>query len=97
MPYFVRVKDKSTKHQFDVPETDPRIGKTFTLVNSDRYPRSRNPRPPKHHVPNVPARLASPVEQGSSDDSQKSDVPAAASADATETPESKPARANSRK
>ena len=39
MPYFVRVKDKSTKHQFDVPETDPRIGKTFTLVNSDRYPR----------------------------------------------------------
>lgn len=97
MPFFVRVKDKTTKHQFDVPETDPRIGKAFELVNSDRYPRARTPRPPKHHVPNVSARPARPVEQSPSDDSKESDVPAAASADATETPESKPARANSRK
>ncbi|MCD1286485.1 MULTISPECIES: hypothetical protein [unclassified Brevibacterium] len=91
---FVRVKDKSTKHQFDVPEGDPRIGKAFELLESDRYPRARQPRPPKHHVPAKSARAA---EQGSSDTSPASDSQAEAPAEAAETPESKPARANSRK
>ena len=94
MPYFVRVKDSSTGHQFDVPETDPRIGKVFTLLNSDRFPRARNPRPPKHYIPSLAAK---PVEQESSDTSPASEPTAEASADATATPESKPARANSRK
>ncbi|GAA1642528.1 hypothetical protein ACP6NG_09090 [Brevibacterium casei] len=94
MPYFVRVKDTSTKHQFDVPEDDPRIGKAFELLNDDRYPRARAPRPPKHYVP---AKRSSAADRDSSDDSQESDGEAKASADATETPESKPARANSRK
>lgn len=94
MPYFVRVKDKSTGHQFDVPEADPRIGKTFNLVNSDRYPRARNPRPPKHHVP---ARPAPAVEQGPSETTEVEDAPAKATAEAHAIPESMPARANSRK
>lgn len=94
MPYFVRVKDSSTGHQFDVPEKDPRIGKAFTLLNSDRFPRARAPRPPKHYVP---TQAAKPVEQESSDTSPASEPTATASAEATDTPESKPARANSRK
>lgn len=94
MPEFVRVKDKSTKHQFDVPVTDPRIGKAFELVDSDRYPRASNPRPAKHHVPRS---AATADEQGPSEGTESSDETATASADATETPESKPARANTRK
>ncbi|MCM1011900.1 hypothetical protein [Brevibacterium sp. XM4083] len=94
MPYFVRVKDTSTKHQFDVREDDPRIGSAFELLNDDRYPRARAPRPPKHHVP---AKRSSSADRDSSGDSQESDGQAKASADATESPESKPARANSRK
>ena len=50
MPMYVRVKDKQTGHEFDVPERDPRIGKAFAPVKSDRYPRSRQPRPAKHKV-----------------------------------------------
>lgn len=94
MPYFVRVKDSSTGHQFDVPEKDPRIGKAFTLLNSDRFPRARSPRPPKHYVP---ALTAKPVEQESSDTSPASESSVEVHAETTATPESKPARANSRK
>ena len=45
---FVRVKDKSTKHEFDVPETDPRIGSAFELVKADRFPPAVRPRIPKY-------------------------------------------------
>ena len=91
---YVRVKDKTTKHQFDVPEGDPRIGTAFELLDSARYPRARSPRPPKHHVPVKSARA---TEQGPSDTSPASDSQTEAPAEAAETPESKPARANSRK
>lgn len=47
---FVRVKDRDTRHEFDVPEGDKRIGVAFDLVKGDRYPPVRRPRPPKHHV-----------------------------------------------
>lgn len=47
---FVRVKDKSTGHEFDVPESDPRIGKTFTPLSKKHYPPSRVVRRPKHHL-----------------------------------------------
>lgn len=97
MPYFVRVKDPSTGHQFDVPETDPRIGKVFTALDSDRYPRARSPRPPKHYIPRIPASSATAVERDESDTSPASDTPAKDTTEAVETPESKPARANSRK
>lgn len=47
---FVRVKDRDTKHEFDVPEGDKRIGVAFDLVKSSRFPPSRTQRRPKHHV-----------------------------------------------
>ena len=47
---FVRVKDKSTGHEFDVPESDPRIGKTFTALSKKDYPPSPVVRRPKHHL-----------------------------------------------
>lgn len=47
---FVRVKDKSTGHEFDVPESDPRIGKTFTPLSKKHYPPSTAVRRPKHNV-----------------------------------------------
>lgn len=50
MTKFVRVKDRDTKHEFDVPETDKRIGDVFIPIKSDRYPPVLRPRPPKHHV-----------------------------------------------
>lgn len=50
MTKFVRVKDRDTRHEFDVPEGDKRIGHAFDRVKSDRYPPTSRPRPPKHHV-----------------------------------------------
>ena len=47
---FVRVKDKSTGHEFDVPESDPRIGKSFTALSKKDYPPSSVIRRPKHHL-----------------------------------------------
>lgn len=51
---FVRVKDKSTRHEFDVPETDPRIGDSFELVKGDRFPPVDRPRINKYFT--EPAR-----------------------------------------
>lgn len=48
---WVRVKDPSTKHEFDVPEGDPRIGSTLEAVKADLYPPAQYPRPAKHHAP----------------------------------------------
>lgn len=47
---FVRVKDKSTGHEFDVPESDPRIGKSFTALSKKNYPPSTVVRRPKHYL-----------------------------------------------
>ena len=48
---FVRVKDKETGHEFDVPETDWRISEGILApVKSDRYPAVDRPRPPKHNI-----------------------------------------------
>lgn len=49
-PKWVRVKDRETHHEFDVPEGDPRIGVLLDLVKADRYPPAHYPRPPKHHL-----------------------------------------------
>lgn len=48
---FIRVKDKETRHEFDVPEDDPRIGEFFEAVKEDRYPAVDRPREPKYHTP----------------------------------------------
>jgi hypothetical protein len=48
---FVRVKDPSTGHEFDVPEHDWRLkAAMFTPVKADRYPPVARPRAPKFHV-----------------------------------------------
>lgn len=52
---FVRVKDKSTGHQFDVPESDTRIGKSVELVDQKHWPPSRYARRPKHNVAKAPS------------------------------------------
>lgn len=52
---FVRVKDKDTGHEFDVPEEDWRIGEIFTPVKGDRFPAADRPRPTKHKTPPVRA------------------------------------------
>jgi hypothetical protein len=52
MPKLVRVRDKDTGHQFDVPEADSRIGGPFELVKGvdpvEGY--FVQPRDPKHHT-----------------------------------------------
>jgi hypothetical protein len=53
---FVRVKDKDTRHEFDVPETDRRIGDCLSLVNKPAYPPSVAPRRIKYSI--APARDA---------------------------------------
>lgn len=48
---FIRVKDASSGHEFDVPEDDWRIDEGhFVPVKADRYPPVDRPRLPKHNV-----------------------------------------------
>lgn len=48
---FVRVKDKDSGHEFDVPETDWRLREgIFTAVKGDRFPAVNRPRPPKFNI-----------------------------------------------
>lgn len=48
---FVRVKDSTSGHELDVPETDWRIeAGHFVLVKSDRFPPSHVARLPKFNV-----------------------------------------------
>lgn len=51
---FVRVKDSTSGHEFDVPEDDWRIKDgSLVPVKSDRYP--------PHHAPRLPKFNVSPV------------------------------------
>lgn len=60
MPTWIRVKDKRTRHQYDVDERAFRED-LHERLNSDRYPDlsgpGKRPRPAKPHVPR--ARSAS--------------------------------------
>lgn len=47
---YVRVRDRDTLHEFDVRETDKRIGVSVDLVKQKRYPPSPTPRRAKHHI-----------------------------------------------
>jgi hypothetical protein len=48
---FVRVKDKDSGHEFDVPAKDWRIGEgIFAVVKSDRFPEVDRPRQAKHNI-----------------------------------------------
>lgn len=52
---FIRVKDKSTGHEFDVPESDPRIDKAFKPLSKRHYPLSAVVRRPKYNIGRTPA------------------------------------------
>ncbi len=48
---FIRVKDKDSGHEFDVPANDWRIDEGFFVpVKSDRFPPVDRPREPKHNI-----------------------------------------------
>lgn len=49
--FYIRVKDPSTKHEFDLPEEHPWVTSGEVLpVKSDRYPLSAQQRPAKFHL-----------------------------------------------
>lgn len=59
MPTYVRVKDPSTGHEFDVPETSSLLRRGLVKpVKGDRYPPSHYPRRAKHRIDLAPARTA---------------------------------------
>lgn len=63
MPKFVRVRALNTRHEFDVPEGDPRIRKgRLTPIKSDRYPPVDRPRRAKHYIPRKQQQTAVAVE-----------------------------------
>lgn len=45
---FIRVRDKSTRHEFDVPESDPRVGESLEVIKTDRFPPVERPRITKY-------------------------------------------------
>ena len=48
---FIRVKDKDSGHEFDVPAEDWRIAEGFFVpVKSDRFPSVDRPRLAKHNI-----------------------------------------------
>lgn len=68
MPQYIRVKDKDTKHEFDVPKGSPLLSKGLVEpVKSDLYPESPVPRPPKHYLkPAGQSSAAAPKTAGQS-------------------------------
>ena len=54
---FIRVKDPSTGHEFDVPEKSSLLRKGLVKpVNKKHYPPSQYPRRAKHHIALAPKR-----------------------------------------
>lgn len=61
---FVRVKDPTTKHEFDVPESDWRLkAGIFTRIKEDRYPPAHSPRRAKHYIPRKTTAAAVDVKE----------------------------------
>lgn len=51
MPVYVRVRDLSNRHEFDMPENHPHIAKGLVeVIKPKLYPPSTVMRPPKHHL-----------------------------------------------
>lgn len=58
---FIRVRDKTTLHEFDVPEDDWRISDGFyEPIKSLRYPPVDRPRPQKYHTPSKNVKEVKP-------------------------------------
>ncbi len=82
-PAYVRVKDPSTGHEYDLRETSPLlVNGVVERVKDDRYPPSRVPRPPKHHL-----NLAGPTASRETGKASAKPEPTTAPAVAAEAPE----------
>lgn len=56
---FIRVKDKDTKHEYDVPEDSFLLRNELVVpIKSDRFPPVNNPRRQKFYVKLKPASRA---------------------------------------
>lgn len=47
---WVRVRDRDTRHEYDLREDDPRIGVSVDLVSKKAYPPAHQARRPKYHI-----------------------------------------------
>ncbi|MDF2915991.1 MAG: hypothetical protein K0S70_208 [Microbacterium sp.] len=47
---WVRVRDRDTRHEYDLREDDPRIGVGVDRVSKKAYPPAHLPRRPKHYL-----------------------------------------------
>lgn len=47
---WVRVRDRDTRHEYDLREDDPRIGVAVDLVSKKAYPPAHQARQPKYHL-----------------------------------------------
>lgn len=82
-PMYVRVRDLSTKHEYDVRENSPLLAKgAVERVKDDRYPPSRVPRRAKHHL-----NLAGHAASRETGKASAKPVPTSAPAAAAEAPE----------
>lgn len=63
---FIRVKDPSTGHEFDVPETSPLLacGVVQQVKRGDKWPPSALPRPPKYAALRPPFEAEQPSPPG---------------------------------
>lgn|GEM_PF-2650226 len=76
---FIRVIDPSTGHQFDVPETDPRLPDgRLRRMSEKQWPPSEIIRHPKHCPPKLAGRTASRETGKASAKPEPQDAPAPA-------------------
>lgn len=73
MTSFIRVRDKDTRHQFDLPEGH-RLITNGTVEVLERFEPARSPRPPKHHVPRKSTQSATADPQDSPDQTGSGDA-----------------------
>lgn len=72
---YVRVKDPSTGHEFDVPESSALLRKGLVKqVKSDRFPPSPYRRPAKHHL-KLAGQSAARSQGASAEESPKATTP----------------------
>ena len=92
---YIRVKDPSTGHEFDVPERSSLLRRGLVRpIKGDRYPPSHYPRRAKHHIDLPAVRRGAEENQGSeapsAGQSAAQDTPAAASASAVKASPKEP-------
>lgn len=74
MPYFIRVRDKETRHEFDLVEGHPWLTRGLVEpVKPKLYPRSRYSRPakPYKNLAGHPATQETPAVSGEADNTEE--------------------------